>query len=49
LLDVVPVATVPVIENQSSIRKQKRQAYLVRGGLLVGLCALILLYVRNIV
>lgn len=47
LLDMVPLATIPVIENASSKRVRRRQMYMIRGTLLVVVVILILFYSRN--
>jgi len=46
ILNVVPLATVPVIENSVSIRQRQRMSYLFRISVLVVTTAIILYYFR---
>ena len=47
VLNVVPLATVPVIENSVSVRQRQRRSYLIRTSVLVVTTATILFYFRD--
>jgi len=46
ILNVVPLATVPVIENSVSVRQRQRMSYLIRTSVLVVTTAIILYYFK---
>ena len=48
VLNMVPLAAIPVIENSTSREMHRRRLYLIRGAMLVAIAALILFYFREL-
>jgi protein tyrosine kinase modulator len=44
VMNMVPLATIPVIENSSSKKRRRQQLYLIRGATLIVIVAAVLLY-----
>lgn len=47
VINMVPLATIPVIENLSSRKQYQRKLYLIRGTTLVAITAIVLYYFRD--
>jgi len=47
VMNMVPLASIPVIENSSSKKRRQQQLYLIRGAALVVIVAVVLFYFRD--
>jgi succinoglycan biosynthesis transport protein ExoP len=48
VLDMVPLATIPVIQNVHSRKSRRRRMYLIRGAVLVVIAAAVLFFFRDL-
>jgi uncharacterized protein involved in exopolysaccharide biosynthesis len=46
-IEIVPIATIPIIDNVASIKERQRRLWMVRGAMLVGTAALIIFYLTG--
>jgi len=47
VMNMVPLATIPVIENSSSKRQHQRRLYLIRGTMFVVITTILVVYIRD--